>query len=144
MATDYHLLFTGITVAVLAVLAWVRSESREKARKIKEAFAGREPLTPEEFHERYFLDLGVAPEIVIGIRRILEEELDADMSCLHSEDDFSRNLGFFWDFDSMADVELIMALEERFQIKITDSEAEKVSTVSGLVRLVSEKTSGRT
>jgi acyl carrier protein len=61
------------------------------------------------------------------------------MSCLRSEDDFSRNLGFFWDFDSMAGVEIILALEERFQIKITDAEAEKTHTVSELVQLISGK-----
>jgi acyl carrier protein len=139
MAIGDVLLHAIIAVLIVAAVWSVWNESRAKKRKIKEAFAGRKSLTPEEFYERHFLDLGVAPEIVVGIRRILEEQLDADMSCLRSEDDFSQNLGFFWYFDSMADVELIMAIEAHFQIKITDAEAEKTHTVSELVQLVSEK-----
>jgi acyl carrier protein len=143
MAIDDSFLLAGIAVLVVAAIWSGRNEPRKKTQKIEEAFAGRESLTPEEFYERYFLDLGVAPEIVIGIRGILEDQFGADMSCLRSEDDFSQNLSFFWDFDSMADVEIVMALEAHFQIKITDAEAEKAHTVSELVQLVSGKV-GRT
>ena len=126
-------------VAATAVVGLGWRESRSKEKKVQEAFAGRESLTPEAFYDRYFLGMGVAPEIVSGIRKILEEELGADMSRLRAEDDFSKNLSFFWDFDSMADVELVLAIEEYFQIKITDPEAEKTNTVSELVQLVSSK-----
>ena len=130
-------------IAVVAFVVWsVRRESRAKEKKAQEAFAGRESLTPEGFYDRYFLGLGVAPEVVSGIRKILEEQLDADMSRLHAEDDFSKNLRFFWDFDSMANVEIVLAIEEHFQIKIADSEAEKTHTVSELVQLVSSKVGG--
>lgn len=61
------------------------------------------------------------------------------MSRLHVEDDFSKNLSFFWDFDSLASAEILIAIEEHFQIKIADSEAEKTRTVYELVRLVSDK-----
>lgn len=125
---------------VMAVGVWSTwREPRAKERKLSEAFAGREPLTSDEFYERYFLQLGVKREVVVGIRKILEERLGADMSCLLAEDDFSKNLSFFWDFDSMADVEIIIAIEEHFQVKITDAEAEKTHTVSELVELVSGK-----
>lgn len=114
----------------------------EKENKIKEAFAGRLPLTAEEFYERYFSNRGIPPEIAVGIRKVLEEQLGADMSCLQAEDDFSKNLSFFWDFDSMADVEIVVALEKHFGIKISDAEAEKAHTVSQLVHLVAEKVRG--
>jgi len=127
-------------IVVVAFVVWsVRRESREKGKNVKEAFAGRESLTPEAFYDRYFLGIGVAPEVVFGIRKILEEQLGADMSRLRAEDDFSKNLSFFWDFDSMANVEIVLALEEHFQIKIADPEAEKTHTVSELVQLVSGK-----
>ncbi len=127
-------------IGLATFVVWsIRSESRAKDRKVQQTFAGREPLTPEAFYERYFLSLGVAPEVVVGIRKILEQQLGADMSQLRAEDDFSNNLSFFWDFDSMADVELVLALEEHFQIKITDPEAEKTHTILELVQLVSTK-----
>jgi acyl carrier protein len=131
-------ILAGIAVVVFTVWA-VRRESREKERKIQESFAGRESLTPEAFYDRYFLGLGIAPAVVVGIRKILEEQLGADMSRLRADDDFSKNLSFFWDFDSMANVEIVLAIEEHFQIKIADPEAENTRTVTDLVQLVSAK-----
>lgn len=131
-------ILAGIVVVTFVVWS-LRRESRAKEKKIKEAFTGRESLTPDGFYDRYCLGIGVAPEVVFGIRKILEEQLGADMSRLRAEDDFSKNLSFFWDFDSMANVEIVLALEEHFQIKIADPEAEKTHTVSELVQLVSGK-----
>lgn len=130
--------------AVLAIFVWLalrdaRRDSRAKEQKINEAFAGRESLTSEALYERYFLGLGVKAEVVVGIRKILQEQLGADMSRLRAEDDFSQNLSFFWDFDSMANLEIVLAIEEYFQIKIADIEAERTRTVSELVQLVSGK-----
>ena len=130
--------FAGVVVVVVGVWS-VRRESRAKEQKTKDAFAGRDPLSSDAFYDRYFRGLGVEREVVVGIRKILEEHLGADMSCLRAEDDFSQNLSFFWDFDSMANVEIIIAIEEHFQIRITDVEAEKTRTVSDLVQLVSGK-----
>ena len=127
-------------VAVVALVAWsVRYEARAKAKRVNQAFAGREALAPDMFFARYFRDRGVAPEVVFAIRRILEAELDADLSRLRADDDFSANLGFFWDYDSMADVAIICAIEAHFHIRITDAEAEKARTISDLVDLVAEK-----
>jgi acyl carrier protein len=102
-------------------------------------FAGRQPLTPMEFYERHFRERGVAPEVVVGVRSILEEQLGADLSRLRDSDDFSKNLSFFWDFDSMADVEVVCALEERFNIKLSDQEAQGAKTVADIVQLVQAK-----
>ncbi|MDX2299413.1 MAG: phosphopantetheine-binding protein [Xanthomonadaceae bacterium] len=133
-----HSILAGI--AVVAFVVWsVRRESQAKEKKIQETFVGRESLTPEAFYEHHFVDLGVAPEVVTGIRKILEEQLGADMSRLHAEDDFSKNLSFFWDFDSMANVAIVLAIEEHFKIKIADPEAEQTHTVSELVQLVARK-----
>jgi len=137
MTVTHYVLTASI---VVAFFVWsVRRESRAKEKKVQEAFAGRESLTPEAFYDRYFLGLGFAPEVVSGIRKILEEHLGADMSRLRAEDDFSKNLSFFWDFDSMANVEIVLAIEEHFEIKIADPEAERTHTVSELVQLVSGK-----
>ena len=114
-------------------------DSEERTKKIQAAFAGREPLDELTFYERYFMSRGVPSDVVVRFRRVLEDELKADMSRLRAEDDFARNLSFFWEFDSMADVELIIRLEEEFRIKIKDAEAQQATSVAEMVELVWSK-----
>lgn len=129
----------GIVAAVVLMAVLVRMDSSRKAKKVEAVFAGRESLVPDQFYERYFRDKGVSIDVVNGVRAILEEQLGADMSRLADTDDFSRNLSFFWDFDSMANVEIVCSLEERFAITITDEEAESTKTVGDIVGLVTRK-----
>jgi acyl carrier protein len=127
-----------IITAVLAVIGipmWIY-ESKAKKKKFKAAFAGREPLDEQTFYERYFQARGVPADVVIKVRRILEDVLDADLSRLKAEDDLTKNLSFFFQYDSMADVELVERLEEEFGIGIADAEAEKTRTVEDIVNLV--------
>lgn len=133
--------FLGIGAAVvfMALLFLIRRESSRKAETAEATFAGRESLLPEQFYERYFRESGVSFDIVTGVRAILEEALEADLSRLANTDDFSKNLSFFWDFDSMADVEIICSLEKRFAISITDEEAESTKTVDDIIGLVHRK-----
>lgn len=60
------MIFAGYTLAAIASIAFVvwstRRESRGMERRLQEAFSGRESLNSEAFYDRYFLDLGVAPE----------------------------------------------------------------------------------
>lgn len=129
----------GITIVVVLGIISVRLESWRKTRKIEIAFSGRQPIETEQFYDRYFKAKGIPFYIVDGVRSILEEQLSADMSRLAGNDDFSNNLSFFWDFDSMADVEIVCALKEKFGIKISDEEAEKTHTISEIVNLVYSK-----
>jgi acyl carrier protein len=134
----YWLSQIGVIVAfVLAVGApmWIYA-SRAKRKRFEAAFAGREPLDAQAFYERYFQSRGVPADVVIKVRRILEDVLDADLSRLKAEDDLTSNLSFFFQYDSMADVELVIRLEEEFGIKITDAEAEQTHTVEDIVSLV--------
>jgi acyl carrier protein len=114
-------------------------ESEEGTKKIQAAFAGRERLDERAFYERYFMNRGVPANIVGRFRRVLQDALNADMSRLRGDDDFEQNLSFFWEFDSMADVELIIKLEEEFGIKIRDTEAQQASSVEEMVELVWSK-----
>lgn len=133
----------GIAALVVLLLINYRLEPWQKKRKIERVFSGREPQTSEQFYDRYFKEQGIPFYIVDGVRNILEKQLSADLSCLADRDDFSKNLSFFWDFDSMAAVEIVCALEEKFGIKITDSEAEKTLTINDIVKLVNSKVMAR-
>jgi acyl carrier protein len=134
----YWLTQFALMIAILIVIAiplWLW-ESRAKRKKIEEIFAGRQPLDQRTFYERYFQSRGVPFFVVSKVREILEEELNADLSRLSAEDDFTKNMSFFWHYDSMADVEIVIRLEEEFDIKITDIEAEQTSTVEDWVNLI--------
>ena len=55
---------------------------------------------------------------------------------LSANDDFKKNLSFFWEYDSMADVEIVIRIEKEFSIKISDHEVWETFTVEDLVNLV--------
>ncbi len=133
-----------VIAGIIGIFAFARSEKTSREKKIEEAFAERPQRTPEEFYQTYFMTLGVPEDVVLGVREILEVQLDADLSRMIDADDFSKNLCFFWDFDSMADVEIVCALEARFEIKISDKEAENAVTVRDIVELVWNKVEEKT
>lgn len=63
------------------------------------------------------------------IRDIIVEQLGVDEGEVTLESKFIDDLGA----DSLDIVELIMALEEEFDMEIPDEEAEKISTVRDVV-----------
>jgi|ERR1700754_985250 len=114
-------------------------QSRAIKKKLDAAFAGRERLDEQTFYERYFRSRGVPADVVIKVRRILEEEFDIDLSRVSAEDDFARNLRFIADYGSLDAVEVLLRLEEEFGIEINDAEAEQSTSVEGMVKLVWNK-----
>ena len=124
-------------VALLAAFVWL--ERKRERRKVEAAFTGRDPLSDEQFFERYFRTKGVRIEVASEVRRILTEQLGQDLSRLQSSDDFTKNLKFLFEFDSLVDVEIVLALEEGFGIKITDEEAQAMRTVEDIVLVVHGK-----
>ncbi|MCL2383347.1 MAG: acyl carrier protein [Oscillospiraceae bacterium] len=68
-------------------------------------------------------------EIFNKIKDIVVEQLGSEESVVTMEAAFLDDLGA----DSLDIVELIMALEEEFDIEIPDNEAEKVKTVGDVV-----------
>jgi acyl carrier protein len=122
---------------------WLKSfaerERKQKQEKVARAFAGREPLDAHQLWVRYFRQYNVAPETVARIREIFSRMLEVDLSRIRDTDDFSKNLAFFWDFDSLVDVELVQELEAQFGITITDAEAEAMKTLKDIVLTVHAK-----
>ena len=128
------LLFFAVVILIgIPIAIWT---AKAKKKKIEEAFAGRPPLDERTFYETYFESRGVPFFVVSKVRQILESELGADLSRLSAADDFSRNLSFFWDYESAAAVEIVVRLENEFEIKITDAEAQQTTTIDDIVNLV--------
>ncbi len=69
------------------------------------------------------------------IRVVIAEQLGIDVSQVTPEAEFVKDLGA----DSLDVVELIMALEERFGIEISDEQAEKVVNVGDAMRYIEKQ-----
>ena len=67
------------------------------------------------------------------VQKIVAEQLGVEEDQVTSEASFMDDLGA----DSLDTVELVMALEEEFDIEISDEDAEKILTVKDAVAYVS-------
>lgn len=70
------------------------------------------------------------------VKKIIVEQLGVDEDDISMESSFIDDLGA----DSLDIVELIMALEEEFDLEIPDSEAEKITTVGSAVDYIKNNT----
>ncbi|NUQ69263.1 MAG: acyl carrier protein [Chthonomonadales bacterium] len=59
-----------------------------------------------------------------------------------SEEEITEGASFIEDLgaDSLDNVELVMGLEEEFDVDISDEEAEKIRTVGDALKFIEEKT----
>ena len=65
----------------------------------------------------------------------MAEQLSVDAAEVKPESNFQNDLGA----DSLDTVELVMALEEAFDIEIPDEAAESIATVGDAVSYIQEK-----
>lgn len=66
------------------------------------------------------------------VKKIIMEQLEKNESEVTNEASFVDDLGA----DSLDTVELVMALEEHFEIEIPDEDAEKITTVQEAINYV--------
>ena len=69
------------------------------------------------------------------VLKIIEEQLGVDPERVKSESSFIDDLGA----DSLDIVELVMAMEEEFEIEIPDEDAEKLRTVQDVMKYLESK-----
>jgi acyl carrier protein len=69
------------------------------------------------------------------VKSIIAEQLGVKIEEVTPEASFIDDLGA----DSLDTVELIMALEEEFNVEIPDEDAEKMTKVSDAIKYVEEK-----
>ena len=67
------------------------------------------------------------------VKKIVAEQLGSGEDEITNESSFIDDLGA----DSLDTVELVMALEEEFDIEIPDDDAEKIATVQAAIDYVS-------
>lgn len=71
-------------------------------------------------------------EVVTRLNGVLVSELGLDADKITESADFEADL----EVDSLGVVELLMALEDEFDVKIPDEEAENIHTVGQAVDIV--------
>ena len=66
------------------------------------------------------------------VKKIVSDQLRKSTDDIQSDSSFVDDLGA----DSLDTVELVMALEEEFDLEIADEDAEKISTVNEAVEYI--------
>ena len=74
-------------------------------------------------------------EIFDKVQTIISEQLGVEKSQVTKDANFANDLGA----DSLDTVELVMAIEEAFDIEIPDETAEKISNLQQAVDFISQK-----
>jgi acyl carrier protein len=74
-------------------------------------------------------------EIFEKVQKIVAEQLGVDAGEVTPQASFANDLGA----DSLDTVELVMALEEEFDIEIPDEAAEEIATVQTAVDYINKK-----
>ena len=75
-------------------------------------------------------------DILDNIKGIIAEQLDVESDDVAPEKSFTDDLGA----DSLAIVELVLALEEEFKIKIPDDKVDSIKTVGDAVEYIKANT----
>lgn len=73
--------------------------------------------------------------LIDDIKEVVVEQLSVDAAEVKEDSKFVEDLGA----DSLDVVELVMALEEKFDIEIPDEEAEKIQTVKDVITYIESK-----
>jgi acyl carrier protein len=74
-------------------------------------------------------------EIFENVKKIVADQLSVEPEEVTPQSNFANDLGA----DSLDTVELVMALEEEFDIEIPDEAAEKITTVQEAVDYINNK-----
>jgi acyl carrier protein len=81
----------------------------------------------------------MSANIFEDVKSIVVDQLEVDQAEVKPEANFTEDLGA----DSLDVVELVMALEEKFDIEIPDEAAEKISTVQAAVDYIEQETAAK-
>jgi acyl carrier protein len=76
-------------------------------------------------------------EIFAKVQKLVADQLEVDIADVKASANFANDLGA----DSLDTVELVMALEEEFDIEIPDEDAETIDTVEAAVTYIDKKLS---
>ncbi|MGB5704574.1 MAG: acyl carrier protein [Polyangiales bacterium] len=76
-------------------------------------------------------------DIAEKVKEIVSDKLDVDPADIQEDKDFVEDLKA----DSLAIVEVVLALEEQFEIEIPDEDTEKIKTVNDAIQYIKANSS---
>ncbi len=76
-------------------------------------------------------------DIADKVKEIVSDKLDVDPADIQEDKDFVEDLKA----DSLAIVEVVLALEEQFEIEIPDEDTEKIKTVADAIEYIKSNAS---
>jgi len=124
-----------LAAAVVSGLLFTLLCDLVQKRIARRCLAGRPRRSSLEFGKEFYPDRAV---VAGAVRDILAEHLPVDLSQIEPSDEPVRDLRMDA-LDSMAVVELVIALEEHFRIKIEDADGERMRTLDDVIRYVIAK-----
>nr|YP_009297486.1 acyl carrier protein [Erythrotrichia carnea]AOM66829.1 acyl carrier protein [Erythrotrichia carnea] len=68
-------------------------------------------------------------------KKVVAEQLGVELEAIKNKSNFADDLGA----DSLDTVELVMALEEEFEVEIPDEEAEKIKTFDEVIVFLEDR-----
>jgi len=74
-------------------------------------------------------------EIFESVKEVIIAQLEVDAEKVKMESSLVQDLGA----DSLDLVEVIMALEEKFELEIEDEDAEKIATVEDIIKYIESR-----
>jgi acyl carrier protein len=81
----------------------------------------------------------MSQDIFAQVKKIVTEQLEVEADKITPQASFAEDLGA----DSLDTVELVMALEENFDIEIPDEAAEKITTVQEAVTYIESQVAAK-
>jgi len=78
--------------------------------------------------------VAAAKEVIEKVKQIISEQLGVDEAEVTSSASFADDLGA----DSLDQVELVMALEEAFDLAVSDEDTEKLLTVQSAIDYITK------
>lgn len=74
-------------------------------------------------------------ELIGRVKNVLSTKLELDVSDIDDDSEIAADLGA----DSLDTVEIVMAMEDEFEIEILDSEFERIRTVADYAKVIATK-----
>lgn len=80
----------------------------------------------------------LSPDVEAKVKQVIADQLQVNLADVVPNASFIEDLGA----DSLDIVELVMAMEEQFDLEIPDDEAEKILTVQDAIKFIAAANKG--